>query len=77
MVLLNQDVDFCQTKHWMNLLISDVYCLSSYSWKKQGTSRSSILGEVDVNLAEFAEALKPASIALPLRGSDSGMLLHV
>ncbi|RLN39278.1 hypothetical protein C2845_PM01G45180 [Panicum miliaceum] len=42
-----------------------------------GTSRSSILGEVDVNLAEFAEALKPASIALPLRGSDSGMLLHI
>ncbi|PUZ39129.1 hypothetical protein GQ55_9G259800 [Panicum hallii var. hallii] len=42
-----------------------------------GTSRSSILGEVDVNLAEFAEALKPASIALPLRGSESGMLLHI
>nr|CAB3499825.1 unnamed protein product [Digitaria exilis] len=42
-----------------------------------GTSRSSILGEVDVNLAEFAEALKPASIALPLRGSDSGTLLHI
>ncbi|KAK3153539.1 hypothetical protein QOZ80_2BG0176770 [Eleusine coracana subsp. coracana] len=42
-----------------------------------GTSRSSILGEVDVNLAEFAEALKPASIALPLRGCDFGTLLHV
>nr|CAB3494877.1 unnamed protein product [Digitaria exilis] len=42
-----------------------------------GTSRSSILGEVDVNLAEFAEALKPASIALSLRGSDSGTLLHI
>ncbi|KAL6643040.1 hypothetical protein ACP70R_021221 [Stipagrostis hirtigluma subsp. patula] len=42
-----------------------------------GTSRSSILGEVDVNLAEFAEALKPASIALPLRGCDYGTLLHV
>ncbi|KAJ1294457.1 hypothetical protein BS78_01G147400 [Paspalum vaginatum] len=42
-----------------------------------GTSRSSILGEVDVNLAEFAEALKPASIALPLRGSDFGTLLHI
>jgi hypothetical protein len=42
-----------------------------------GTSRSSILGEVDVNLAEFAEALKPASIALPLRGSESEMLLHI
>lgn len=42
-----------------------------------GTSRSSILGEVDVNLAEFAEALKPASIALPLRGCDFGTLLHI
>ncbi|XP_062205036.1 COP1-interactive protein 1-like [Phragmites australis] len=42
-----------------------------------GTSRSSILGEVDVNLAEFAEALKPASITLPLHGCDFGTLLHV
>ncbi|KAL6884631.1 hypothetical protein ACP4OV_010567 [Aristida adscensionis] len=42
-----------------------------------GTSRSSILGEVDVNLAEFAEALKPVSIGLPLRGCDFGTLLHV
>ncbi|KQJ93226.1 golgin subfamily A member 4 [Brachypodium distachyon] len=42
-----------------------------------GTSRSSILGEVDVNLAEFAEALKPVSIALPLRGCDFGTVLHV
>uniref|UniRef100_A0A0D9XIX7 C2 NT-type domain-containing protein n=1 Tax=Leersia perrieri TaxID=77586 RepID=A0A0D9XIX7_9ORYZ len=42
-----------------------------------GTSRSSILGEVDVNLAEFAEALKPASIALPLRGCEYGTILHV
>lgn len=75
--MLNQDVDFCQNKHWKNLLITNVRCLSPFSWKNQGTSRSSILGEADVNLAEFAEALKPASIALPLRGSDSGMLLHV
>ncbi|KAM0906406.1 hypothetical protein ACQ4PT_016770 [Festuca glaucescens] len=42
-----------------------------------GTSRSSILGEVDVNLAEFAEALKPVSIALPFRGCDFGTVLHV
>ncbi|KAF0928362.1 hypothetical protein E2562_003182 [Oryza meyeriana var. granulata] len=42
-----------------------------------GTSRSSILGEVDVNLAEFAEALKPTSIALPLRGCEFGTILHV
>uniref|UniRef100_A0ACD5Z8D3 Uncharacterized protein n=1 Tax=Avena sativa TaxID=4498 RepID=A0ACD5Z8D3_AVESA len=42
-----------------------------------GTSRSSILGEVDVNLAEFAEAVKPVSIALPFRGCDFGTVLHV
>ncbi|XP_015697331.1 myosin-11 isoform X1 [Oryza brachyantha] len=42
-----------------------------------GTSRSSILGEIDVNLAEFAEALKPTSIALPLRGCEFGTVLHV
>uniref|UniRef100_A0A0E0M6W4 C2 NT-type domain-containing protein n=1 Tax=Oryza punctata TaxID=4537 RepID=A0A0E0M6W4_ORYPU len=42
-----------------------------------GTSRSSILGELDVNLAEFAEALKPVSIALPLRGCEFGTILHV
>jgi hypothetical protein len=47
------------------------------SFETQGTSRSSILGEVDVNLAEFAEALKPSSIALPLRGCDFGTSLHV
>uniref|UniRef100_A0A0E0QY60 C2 NT-type domain-containing protein n=2 Tax=Oryza TaxID=4527 RepID=A0A0E0QY60_ORYRU len=41
-----------------------------------GTSRSSILGELDVNLAEFAEALKPVSIALPLRGCEFGTILH-
>lgn len=75
--MLNQDVAFCQNKHWKNLLITNVRCLSPFSWKNQGTSRSSILGEADVNLAEFAEALKPVSIALPLRGSVSGMLLHV
>uniref|UniRef100_A0A0E0IR53 C2 NT-type domain-containing protein n=1 Tax=Oryza nivara TaxID=4536 RepID=A0A0E0IR53_ORYNI len=42
-----------------------------------GTSRSSILGELDVNLAEFAEALKPVSIALPLRGCEFGTILHL
>ncbi|VAI50658.1 unnamed protein product [Triticum turgidum subsp. durum] len=42
-----------------------------------GTSRSSILGEVDVNLAEFAEAVKPVSITLPFRGCNFGTVLHV
>jgi hypothetical protein len=51
--------------------------LSPLFLENQGTSRSSILGEVDVNLAEFAEAVKPVSIALPFRGCDFGTVLHV
>ncbi|KAL0695135.1 hypothetical protein Bca4012_062315 [Brassica carinata] len=42
-----------------------------------GTSRSSILGEAMINLAEYADALKPFAVALPLQGSDSGAILHV
>ncbi|KAJ0257588.1 Sporulation-specific protein [Hirschfeldia incana] len=42
-----------------------------------GTSRSSILGEAMINLSEYADALKPFAVALPLQGSDSGPILHV
>ncbi|ESQ34588.1 hypothetical protein EUTSA_v10006527mg [Eutrema salsugineum] len=42
-----------------------------------GTSRSSILGEAMINLAEYADALKPFSVVLPLQGCDSGAILHV
>lgn len=42
-----------------------------------GTSRSSILGEAMINLAEYADALKPFAVALPLQGCDSGAILHV
>lgn len=30
-----------------------------------------------INLAEYADALKPFAVALPLQGSDSGPILHV
>ncbi|CAK7347083.1 unnamed protein product [Dovyalis caffra] len=42
-----------------------------------GSSRSSVLGEATINLADYADALKPSAIALPLHGSDSGTTLHV
>ncbi|XP_030947361.1 early endosome antigen 1 isoform X4 [Quercus lobata] len=42
-----------------------------------GSSRSSILGEADINLADYADALKPSDVALSLNGCDSGATLHV
>ncbi|GFZ10004.1 hypothetical protein Acr_21g0006030 [Actinidia rufa] len=42
-----------------------------------GSSRSSILGEASINLADYADAMKPSIVALPLHGCDSGTILHV
>ncbi|KAJ4966112.1 hypothetical protein NE237_017961 [Protea cynaroides] len=42
-----------------------------------GSSRSSFLGEANINLADYADASKPCTVALPLHGCDSGALLHV
>ncbi|XP_031272980.1 myosin-9 isoform X1 [Pistacia vera] len=42
-----------------------------------GSSRSSILGEATINLADHADALKPSVVALHLLGCDSGTTLHV
>ncbi|KAK9983409.1 hypothetical protein SO802_032934 [Lithocarpus litseifolius] len=42
-----------------------------------GSSRSSILGEADINLADYSDALKPSDVALSLNGCDSGATLHV
>ncbi|CAI9301802.1 unnamed protein product [Lactuca saligna] len=42
-----------------------------------GTSRSSILGEATINLADYADASQPSVINLPLHGSDLGTILHV
>ncbi|KAJ6405224.1 hypothetical protein OIU84_013240 [Salix udensis] len=42
-----------------------------------GSSRSSVLGEANINLADYADALKPSVVVLPLHGSDSGTSLHV
>ncbi|GJS83938.1 hypothetical protein Tco_0750479 [Tanacetum coccineum] len=43
----------------------------------QGTSRSSILGEPTINLADYADTSQLAAISLPLVGSDHGTILHV
>ncbi|KAK9903057.1 hypothetical protein M0R45_001308 [Rubus argutus] len=42
-----------------------------------GSSRSSVLGEANINLADYADASKPSAVALPLHGCDSGTILHV
>ncbi|XP_042408200.1 sporulation-specific protein 15-like isoform X1 [Zingiber officinale] len=42
-----------------------------------GSSRSSFLGEVNINLADFADALRPSSVLLPLTNCDFGTILHV
>ncbi|GKC91321.1 hypothetical protein Tco_1151970, partial [Tanacetum coccineum] len=48
-----------------------------YEFGAQGTSRSSILGEATIDLADYADASQPAAISLPLVGSDHGTILHV
>ncbi|XP_010261173.1 PREDICTED: golgin subfamily A member 4-like [Nelumbo nucifera] len=42
-----------------------------------GSSRSSLLGEAYINLADYADASKPYAVALPLQGCSSGTMLHV
>jgi len=42
----------------------------------QGSSKAALLGEATVNLVEYADALKPSAVTLPLKGSP-GALLHV
>ncbi|KAL9271606.1 hypothetical protein AKJ16_DCAP23051, partial [Drosera capensis] len=42
-----------------------------------GSSRSSLLGEANINLADYVTALKPTVVTLPLQGSDAGADLNV
>ncbi|KAG9451646.1 hypothetical protein H6P81_011611 [Aristolochia fimbriata] len=63
---LLQDV---KTKHFEEKIYKLVVAM--------GSSRSSILGEAIINLADFADASKPLSAALPLQGSNLGPVLHV
>ncbi|GAB4834387.1 hypothetical protein Ancab_032641 [Ancistrocladus abbreviatus] len=42
-----------------------------------GLPKSSFVGEVSVNIAEYAEATKAASVSLPFKSSNSEGVLHV
>ncbi|XP_043720560.1 uncharacterized protein LOC122668074 [Telopea speciosissima] len=42
-----------------------------------GSSRSSVVGEANINLADYADASKPCAVSLPLNCCDSGAVLHV
>ncbi|KAF6149246.1 hypothetical protein GIB67_026102 [Kingdonia uniflora] len=42
-----------------------------------GSSRSSLLGEANINLADYGDASNPSSVTLPLQGCNYGTLLHV
>ncbi|XP_043726297.1 intracellular protein transport protein USO1-like isoform X2 [Telopea speciosissima] len=42
-----------------------------------GSSKSDLLGEVSLDFADYAEAIKPSSVSLPLKTCDTGAVLHV
>ncbi|XP_020262377.1 uncharacterized protein LOC109838337 [Asparagus officinalis] len=42
-----------------------------------GQAKTGVLGEINVNLAEYAEVYKPTSVSLPLQDSNNGAILHV
>lgn len=42
-----------------------------------GLAKSGVLGEININLADYAEVLKPTSVSLPLQDSNNGAILHV
>ncbi|MQL98441.1 hypothetical protein Taro_031156 [Colocasia esculenta] len=42
-----------------------------------GSPKAAILGEATIDLVDYAEAIKPSSVSLPLEASDSNALLHV
>ena len=42
-----------------------------------GSSRSNILGEANINLADYSNARKPSTVALLLHGCNSRTVLHV
>ena len=43
----------------------------------QGSAKAAVIGEVAINLSEYAEVPKPATVSLPLKASESGPILHV
>lgn len=43
----------------------------------QGLPKASSIGEVSMNFADYVEATKPSSVALPIRISHCDAVLHV
>ncbi|KAF8379478.1 hypothetical protein HHK36_028913 [Tetracentron sinense] len=42
-----------------------------------GSSKAGLIGEVTIDFSDYAEAIKPSSVSLPLKTSNSGAVLHV
>ncbi|KAJ4954033.1 hypothetical protein NE237_030865 [Protea cynaroides] len=42
-----------------------------------GSSKAGLLGEVSFDFSDYAEAIKPSSVSLPLKTNDTGTVLHV
>ncbi|KAJ0967201.1 hypothetical protein J5N97_024118 [Dioscorea zingiberensis] len=42
-----------------------------------GATKAGLLGETSINLADYAQVFKPSSVSLPLKGSNTGAILHV
>ncbi|XP_039140256.1 centromere-associated protein E-like isoform X2 [Dioscorea cayenensis subsp. rotundata] len=42
-----------------------------------GSTKAGLLGETSINLADYAQIFKPYSVSLPLKGSNSGAILHL
>ncbi|XP_038977969.1 myosin-J heavy chain-like [Phoenix dactylifera] len=42
-----------------------------------GSTKAQVIGEVAIDLADYAEVFKPTSVSLPLKASDTGAVLHV
>ncbi|KAF8413151.1 hypothetical protein HHK36_001126 [Tetracentron sinense] len=42
-----------------------------------GSSKAGLLGEVTIDFADYAEAIKPSSVSLPLKTPNSSAVLHV
>lgn len=62
---------FQRRAHWEMWIFIRGFCA------EQGSSRSGVLGEVTVNLGEFASYSAPQQRALPLRNCTTGTVLHV
>jgi N-terminal C2 in EEIG1 and EHBP1 proteins len=54
---------------------SSILCFFQF-FQLKGSNKGGILGEASVNLGDYAEAFKPSTITLPLKG-NTGAVLHV